>query len=305
MDAEPGNPDTNELRAGITEKHVAEAVSRSGYPLQTLVAEGLLSTFEFVYQEWNYVDTDAGKTRAMDIWARRILDEYRSSQVDARVHVALCALVECKKSDLPYVFFLSANPIPALDFPLLCGLPNLELRKADGTSAPSHRVGEALDLGSLPFATEPEFCSSFSKVNRLGKDKVELSGEEPFRALVSPLVKAMQHHERNMAPTRHAYVSYLCDITVGIGVLDAPMVGVRVSETGDKLTYVPWVRVARHESGHRENDDRSTSRLLAIDVVHKDYLQTYLGKLLNFAVDTATRVEQFQDDLDSVRFRLS
>ncbi len=303
MYATPDNPAANRLGAGITEDDVSSAVSRSGYPLQTIVADHLRSQFDHIREEWSYIDSDTEQHRAIDIYARKRLITPPWDE-ELKVVPSVSLLIECKRSELPYVFFLSPSKLEPRDFPLVCGLPKLKLRQPKtGVIRPDFPVGEALDLGAFRFAREPNYCTSFSKVVRSGK-KVELAGDEPFRGLLFPITKAMQHYEMLQAPQGPSYSKYYCDLTVGVGILDAPMVGVRVSEAANDLLYVPWVRVVRHESGEvhqRRYPEKHRSRLFAVDVIHKDFLQTYLDNehLHEFAVSFAGLVQRHQDSLAS------
>jgi hypothetical protein len=74
-------------------------------------------------------------------------------------------------------------------------------------------------------------------------------------------------------------------LAIGIGVLDAPMVSVRPSAKSSDLTLVPWIRVLRHE--YLENlESWDRSKLFALDVVHKDFLEEYLEKHLRPFAET-------------------
>lgn len=70
------NPPSNVLGPGITEDSLKSAISNSGYPLQTIVADyirtELNAVLEWPYsiqQEWAYIDKDTGEHRAIDIFA--------------------------------------------------------------------------------------------------------------------------------------------------------------------------------------------------------------------------------------------
>jgi hypothetical protein len=301
MDAAPNNPPSNRLGPRFTEDDVAKAISKSGYPLQTIVASRLRPKFDYLQEEWSYVDGDTGQLRTMDMFARKRVDFNRSSNENPKVHTSLCLLIECKRSESPYVFFLSPGIVTIANFPLLCGLPNLRLKRSDGAIRYDASFGEALALDDFAFISEPHYCTSFSKLVRAG-NKVELSGEDPFKKLVFPIAKAMQYHENQRYPKHPNYASYLCDITLGVAILDAPMVGVRVFEADNHLTYVPWVRVVRHESvvADAAATDNHTSKVLAIDIVHRDFFRTYLdGHVKGFAQSVAGRIEVNEDALAS------
>lgn len=275
METCPNNPATNKLGSGLTETDVLDAVSKSGYPLQTIVGDYLRSQFR-VQEEWSYIDKDAQELRTIDILAEKWLYDFPREQ--PRVRPTLDLLVECKQSTLPYVFFLSSSKPWVPHFPLLAGLfrHTLVLTTDDDASSWELPILRALGLDSHPFIVEePEYCMSFTKCVRKGSD-VELSGSESFHGLVLPILKAMHYFQIAESPPKTA--SYFdCHLVIGIGVIDAPMVGVRVSEQSHDLTLLPWVRVVRHETDEI-SDLWHWTRLFAIDIVHKDFLQHYLEK---------------------------
>jgi len=295
--ATPNNPPSNKLGAGLTEADVSAAVSKSGYPLQTIVANSLHPQFH-VQEEWSYIDKDTQEARTIDILAVKQL--YDFTQEQPRVRPTLDLLVECKQSALPYVFFLASSRPWVPHFPLLAGLfkHTLNITTDDDASSWELSVLNALGLDFHPFITrEPEYCISFAKSVRKGSD-VELSGSEAFHGLVLPMLKAMYHFQTVESPPKTAWY-FDCHLCIGIGVLDAPMVGVRVSEQSHDLTLLPWVRVVRHETDEIP-DWHHRTRLFAIEIVHKDFLQDYLDKhLLPFAEEFSKLTIKHQQVLAS------
>jgi hypothetical protein len=100
------------------------------------------------------------------------------------------------------------------------------------------------------------------------------------------LVKAVSHYDQVQVPPPTA--SYFdCELVIGLGILDAPMVGVRLTSSGVDVQLLPWVRVLQHQPCEGEHRwDRS--RIHGIDVVHKDFLMTYLDQnALPFAQEFA------------------
>lgn len=264
----------NALRAGVTEEMVADAITRSGYPLQTIVANELRDAF-VVQEEWCYQDRDSGDLRALDLRAHVGLHDY-DAENQPRVRPRLDLLVECKQSDLPYVFFLSPERHHHTDFPFIAGTAHdtIQVCTDDDRSTWTFSHIQALGLESDPFlAKGPPNCTTFSKCVRKGGD-LELSGTEPYQGLVLPLVKALLHLKKAEAPPATA-VYFDVHIGLGVAVLDAPMVGVDVAASGHTESMLPWVRVSRHEyvdGSHRY--DRS--RFLAIDIVHRSFLREYV-----------------------------
>src|SRR6266702_177007 len=114
------NPADNTLRAGIEPATLADAVRRSGYPLQTRVSGQLRRHFRTVIEEWSYLDRDTEDLRALDIWAYRPFLNVGEGTTALRTGLVL--LVECKQSELPYVFFRSSAPLAQYPFPTLAGL---------------------------------------------------------------------------------------------------------------------------------------------------------------------------------------
>src|SRR6266540_4325427 len=135
------------------------------------------------------------------------------------------------------------------EFPLMVGLQKMEVATTtdDDPSTWRFSVQQALSLESLPFiAPGPPRCSTFSKCVRKGKE-VELSGTESFFGLVLPLLKSLQYFERTRQPLK-TFMYFDLHAALAVGVLDAPMVGVRMASGNDTYELLPWVRVMRHET---------------------------------------------------------
>jgi len=300
MDQAPKNPATNQLGPGLTEDQVRVAVEKSGYPLQTIVGVLLRSKPDSnkekfrVQEEWSFVDRDTKELRAIDLFAELRLHEWGPQP---RIRPQLNLLIECKQSLLPYVFFQTSSSPWLLDFPTVAGLrkDKIVIVSDDDPSSWVYTITHALDLDRDPFQAAPRFCHTLSKCVRKGSE-VELSGSEAYNGLVLPLVKALEHFVHTQSPVDTA-LYFDCHLTVGIGVLDAPMIGVTIESTGPALVALPWVRVLRHEyTEEAEHFDREQLRVL--DVVHKDYLHNYLDiHLIPFANRFAERVLRHTTEL--------
>lgn len=275
MDSSPENPKGNALGPGISEAKLAAAVRRSGYPLQTLVARDLREEFR-VEEEWSFIDDDTKTLRSLDIRANKDLFDWKE-WAGTRIRPHLTLLIECKQSDMPYVFFLSPNDAWLRQFPSIDGLfsTRIEVLTDDDSSSWSFSITDALKLRKDPFVTGPaEVCRSLSKAVRKGAD-LELSGTEPFQGLILPLVKALRYHSVQVTPPKTAHY-FDAHLAVAIAVVDAPMVGVRIDDADQALVSVPWVRVLRHEAVEADHKfDRE--QLYAVDVVHREFLSTYLN----------------------------
>jgi len=266
------NPPTNVLGAGVDERDLAAAIEHSGYPLQTVTANSLRSSFA-VQDEWAYIDRDTREPRAIDIFAQRHLFNVETEQ--PRVRPMLNLLIECKQSDLPYIFFLSPTPPMLLEFPIVAGLAQDQIRLTTDDSAatwyflPIHLLG----LEAHRFLRDPMYCYTFSKCVRKGKE-LELSGSESYNSLVLPIIKALSHFQDAEEPPKTAGC-FDAHLVLGIAVVNAPMVGVRVLDKSNELGLLPWVRVVRHE--YLEDLERwRRSKRLVVDIVHKDFFQKYI-----------------------------
>lgn len=283
------NPDSNTLREGVTEAQLEAAVRASGYPLQRVVAEQLLGTFQ-VTEEWGYVDRE-GERRALDVFAFRRLRE------TSRLWLDLALLVECKRSDLPFVFFAAASPRVPQEFPVVAGLrgraPELHVKGVGSTSAPASRF---LGLHDFPFVSSgPTTCSAFTRAERKGKD-LDLSGSVPFNQVVLPLISALKHF-LGLQKTAGSQTQIPACLAHPICVVDAPMVLAEGGPEAPRLTMSPWVRVVRQEAV--KDRDEGFWRDYVIDFVHRGYVKTFVHQhLLPFA-------EQFAERAASVEALLS
>lgn len=293
MDTSRDNPAGNKIGPGITDDQLRQAVEKSGYPLQSVVGDVLRASFS-VQDEWCYVDRDSKELRAIDIRAEMRLHEWTPQP---RVRPQLTVLVECKQSQLPFVFFLSEPATAHLEHPKVFGLKqsSVVVSSDDDPSTWTCGIIHALDLQAEAFQTVPDCCTSFSKAVRKGSE-IELSGTEAYSGLMLPIIKALEHLDQSEAPPSTAWY-FDAHLSVGLGVLDAPMVGVRVENSQTTMTLVPWVRALRHEySLEAERWDRN--RVWIVDIVHREFLATYLNThLVPFAKTFAERVLRHTEEI--------
>ncbi|WP_439821409.1 hypothetical protein ACSPX5_08160 [Pseudomonas sp. HLG18] len=297
MDSVVGNPARNCLAAGVDESDVLEAIAKSGYPLQTRVTETLSSEF-YIQEEWSYKDRDSSALRSLDILASKRLVDIHHPQ--PKVTPAINLLIECKQSDLPFIFFESNHP-PALKyFPTIAGLKSesIELITDDDPSTWTISTLSALGLDKHKFISDAPISSTFSKCARRSGKSLELSGEESYNGIVLPLIKAAAHFEHSRSP-RSTYQYFSAGLTIPIAVVNAPMVLVNSKKPNSTAKLSPWVRVARHEY-EGDSDDWQKDRLWAIDVVHEDYLSEYLSKhAMPFAEEFARLTLKHPEELAS------
>lgn len=287
------NPETNILTNGLDEQQIIEAVRVSGYPLQTVIYEMLSKKFH-IQEEWNFVDSDSNEERAIDLLAELNLYEFKNPQ--PRVRPILNLIIECKQSDMPYVFFLTKDKQITPTFPVIAGLASKSISfiSDDDPSSWNFSILQALELSNHPFLVKsPIFANTFSKGARKGK-KIELSGSQPYQGLVNPLLKAVSYFEKCEKPPETAFY-FDCHITIPIAVIDGPMVGIKCTDSNNKIEMVPWVRIPRHQTTNKD-DNYHLSNIGAIDVVHKDYLEEYINnQVMPFAIDLANLVLKHDD----------
>ena len=295
MNSAQQNPAGNQLKTGVTEDQVRVAVEGSGYPLQTIVADILKSNF-YVQQEWCYVDRDSKELRAIDLHARRMLHEWGAGP-QPRVRPHLDLLVECKQSQLPYIFFLSNSNPASLDSPEIVGLNHrdIEIATDDDLSTYSFSHISAFDLNLDEFQRVPPYSSTFSKCVRKGAE-IELSGTEAYAGLVLPLIKALHHFRLAKHPVQTAWY-FDARMVIALAVLDVPMIAASFENQTTTLTLTPWVRVLRHEYVE-EAEQWERDRVWTVDVVHKEFLTTYLeSHALPFAQRFSDRVLKHPTEL--------
>jgi hypothetical protein len=274
MEAASNNPVTNVLGPGLTDEMISSAVKTSGYPLQLVVARTLRNDFRLL-EEWGFLDPETKTVRTIDLVASRSLYDPRNTQ--PRVRPAVNFIIECKQSGLPYVFFLTEAECWVPDFPLVSGLKSNDI-VITSDDDPSTWHNRPLDLLGLqhdhPFLRDvPEFCVTFSKCARKGSDLV-LCGSDPYQSIVFPILKAMCHFDNVECPPATAHY-FDCNLVIGLAVLDAPMIAIRMTDSGSESRLVPWVRVVRREPCEGENRHES-HHVYGVDVVHRDYLHDYV-----------------------------
>lgn len=291
MKKSSNNPSANKLGAGISESDVDKAINKSGYPLQTIVANKLRKDFR-IEEEWSFIDSKTKEIRAIDIMAEKPLYDYMKEQ--PRVRPILNLIIECKQSELPYVFFLSPEDRDTQEYPVIAGLFKkvITLSTDDDNSTWTLPLKSAFDLNDHEFFHNVPNSMSFSKCVRKGKDIV-LSGADGYQNLVLPIVTSMHHFDEAETPpkTTHYFDAHM---TFGIGVVASPMIGVTVKENGHEQEMIPWVRVFRHESYEHENW-WERKKLFAIDIVHEDFVDEFVSKkLMPFAQEFSEKIIKHQ-----------
>lgn len=222
----------------------------------------------------------------MDLIAEKLLWDQTQQR---RVRPTLNLLVECKRSDLPYVFFLSEQQVWTPRCPVIAGLACEEVNVStdDDGSTWTYDVLKILGVDQHRFLRSDVPCATtFARCERQGS-KLRLSGAEPYNSLVHPLVKALEHFRAIEAPPTTA-VYFDLHFAMGLAVLDCPMVAVPADPAADRL-MVPWVRIPRHRGMEGVRSYEHRRNVYGLDVVHVAFLDTYIEQhLLPFAGDLST-----------------
>lgn len=298
-----GNPRGNQLQGGVTESSLQAAIAKSGYPMQAAVVAAIEEAAEAqwsegrearvrVQEEWTYVDRDTDDVRAIDaladvhLWTAHLARQ-------PRIRPVLSLLVECKQSELPHVFFTRADQYRP-QFPTTTGFPHREvtLQTDDDVSSYTFDITNLWGLDGHEFITGPPVAVSLSKARRKG-GHLEVSGEDTYKGLTLALLKAVDHLEKVAGYARSHYTDGR--LVVPVAVIRGPMIAVLGDGQGD-LEAVPWVRVQRYEPEVQPEHWRS-HRLLAYDVVHEDFLPTYLASLHDYTDQFAKAVAEHQEVL--------
>ena len=285
MNHSSDNPPENSLGEGLTDQNVQDAVRRSGYPLQNVVASELTERFD-VTEEWGYVDRASGDHRSLDLHAYRGLAPAKSTYFDP----ALTLLVECKRSELPYVFFEAAIPSTPPDFPRVIGFLSRTFQLHSRSANASRDTEPAVFMGLHEFhfiRKGPPICNAFTRAERKGK-ALNLSGDVPFNAVILPLISALDHWASMIAPIK-GQEKYYPNMSLCVCVLDAPMIIAGGSEADPTLTLRPWVRVVRGEASKVHK--WTTYRHYVVDFVHKAFVKRFIGDhIAPFADEFADRL---------------
>lgn len=308
-------PPFAQLTAGVTAKELREGIAKSGYPLQATVADIIrssplseLHSFD-IQEEWAFIDRDTEQARSIDILVDAAFRfDYQNPK--SRLRTRLNLLIECKQSDFPYIFFLRQPPPNARnDFPEIVGLDSETLRvfspamQEEGTETDSFScwmdVRDALEFKSIPFFGSPTLSAiSFARAVRRGP-KLEITGEDAYRSLTLPLLKAADHL-RSLGQPQPNHPLYFPRLVINIAVVRAPMIGVFPAHGETDLIALPWVRVSHLEPTMGGNGKRDLNGSIRyFDVVHESFLAKYLGFLARDATRAAQRMHQHSKEVAS------
>lgn len=260
-----------------------DAITSSGYPLQGQVIEVLQSTLldmsegDAITEEWSFIDADSSAVRNLDVLAIKRLADVNDrlsyspeipTNPRALIRHEVDFMIECKRSELPFVFFTREFSAPRL--PVIVGLPNETISLGrDGEAAFFEMsVADLIDFGGSD-DLDLKSASAVAKATRKGKG-LELSGEDVFRSLTMPIRKALKYHA-DMCNPREGRLYHDARFVYPVVVIDAPMY--QFGKAG--LSRISAARLVITEPDASERID-SFNAGLGLDFVSFDYLATYL-----------------------------
>lgn len=286
MHSSPNNPESNQLGKGVTVAQLEAAVTLSGYPLQSVVAQRLIASSFSVTEEWGFLDRATNEHRSLDVFAyRHMLGPDCPDQLCPTVAL----LVECKRGELPYVFFRAVSPRLPPDFPTVSGLKRRTVSVREPKRSQDVPLARVLGLSDHEFYSTPPICTTLSRPHRKGNG-LELSGADTFNSIVLPLVGAVEHwHAHNKVYSENRFWPAL---SLCVCVIDTPMVVAEGTPEAPVMTLHPWVRLKRQES-IADSDGRRRPAYYVVDLVHRSFLGDFIDhELAAFAAFYCERVQK-------------
>ena len=269
------------LPAGISEEDFRVGISTSGYPLQISVGDALDTRDFFLKEEFAFEDSDQGGRRTIDIVGEKWEDIFESER--GRSQFMSMPLIECKQSRHPLVLFEAVNPPHLGKFPGLMGYPGQDIQVANEKGANTWRIVPALEfLGSLEdaFIQEPPIAASLARAVPKGK-KVELSGDEIYRAITMPLVKAANALRTYWTrPRNDSKQLWELRMVFPIAIVDCPLVFVGRPAGEPVIRPVEWVRLGVRDVVTGKYDPWKPVGVQIIDVVQREFFEAYLDRYL-------------------------
>ncbi|HEX6782755.1 MAG TPA: hypothetical protein VF125_12095 [Solirubrobacterales bacterium] len=269
------------LPAGISEEDFRAGISASGYPLQISVGAALDDRGYLLKEEFAFEDSDQGGRRTIDVLGEKWQDVFKSD--GGQSQFLSMPIIECKQSKHPLVLFEAVNPPHLGEFPRLVGYPGQEMKVATAKEANSWGLVPILQfLGSLedPFIREPPMAASLARAVPNGK-KVGLSGDEIYRAITMPLVKAASALRTYWTRPRHdSQQLWELRMMFPIAIVDCPLIFVRRPNGQPAMRPAEWVRLGVRDVMEGQHDPWKPLGVQIIDVVQREYFETYLDRYL-------------------------
>jgi hypothetical protein len=268
------------------ERNILEDISKTGYPLEiraSLVLEGQGWT---VTHNPAYLDLEEQKAREVDINA---VTAWQVGEPGSLKHMLLCSLfVECKKSDKPWVFFVT--PVRqaergARQIRYHSGIQNL----VEGSGAANDCVLDIDLLQSLhPHFRLENWARTYYEPLR-GQEKVERS-QAIFRALSAAMKAVLDDMARLQPIIDGPALEVLTFFWYPIVVFSGRMYEATVPLTGDiQLVPSSHVQVAFNHIPRGAQPGAAPERFV-VDVVEESFLEAYLSSQAAFHSAAAAKL---------------
>ena len=253
----------------ISLKDIETAVEESGYLMEQELAP-LIEVFGYyLTPNYNFMDQDEGVSREIDIHA---IGGYKISR-GRYDFIFPVILAECKKNETPFVFFTHDHPfkgIESLNDVLLSGVP-LEIydRKFEGLIS----ICDFLKIFKFHhFAQTERISTQFCRIIRTG-NKIEAKQEMVYDKIIVPLIKVVNNeineHNESWVPDPEDDEINL-QVYYPLVVLKGELYEWYVGNKNKKPKPVQHIVFLRHY------ESRAIKGEFKIDIITKDYLNTYL-----------------------------
>lgn len=239
------------------EKKIIEWFNKTGYPFE-LWAEALFSKYGFSVESGHlYEDQESDETRELDLVAT-----IGWTSKKQRMDFGLNLLVECKKSDKPFIILRSTN-----------------------STKPEVNVGSYYNVQDMPLGAY-YFVNSNSRIPLPGRSSSGfklvqgfVTGDETPNKAAYTLIKSFNAWRKIELDDVGSYIKdNYNSLTLPLLVVDAPLFELSIDQSGE-------VRLQRIDSGivdHLSHLSRAPHTPFPIPVIQKAALETYIASVLQY-----------------------
>jgi hypothetical protein len=270
------------------EHKILKDIGKTGYPLEIRASLVLEAQDWIVTHNPTYVDVEERKAREVDINAVRA---WRAQMPGPVPHILLCSLfLECKKSDKPWVFFMT--PVSQAerarhDLRYYSAIANL----VEGSSSTRDCV---LDVDFLQ-SSYPHFRLESRARTYYQPFKGREKAEKPqaiFGALSTATKAVLDEAARFQRITgEHEAFEWLTLFWYPVVIFSGPMYEATVPLTGDiQLAQSSHVQVAFSHIPKGAHPGADPDRFV-VDVVHQSYFAEYVSDQAGFHSAVAAKLE--------------
>jgi len=151
--------------------------------LELRVSSFLTDNSYYVAHSLYYIDEDEEKSREVDIRALKNYEIKKIGDVDVRAFIRNCFLIECKKSDKPWIFLCSPKNSYDLDYVNIKSIPKREF----------------IDEISIDILKKKHPFANFSVVGRSYSELSKQTGENIFKAITTVVKSTSYFMEKKFA----------------------------------------------------------------------------------------------------------